>query len=210
VSRNRSSLQMSGPSHTTAGRLIGLIRHGRRSLRQLLRYSLTGLQARALRCSFASLISTPLAAILQRTSVPGHQMPRESGSALLEFAIAWPVALLLIVGSVQVAVWGSEAFAAKQAALAGARAGIAAGGSVGLARSAALASLRPVLVGVNAGAWCPSSAGPPPSVWVCVTWSVATVEVRVGGSVPALLPLLPGARGLPVGADVRLDRETFR
>jgi hypothetical protein len=137
-------------------------------------------------------------------------MRRQNGGALLEFAIAWPVALLLIVGSVQLAVWGSEAFAAKQAALAGARAGIAADGSIGLARSAALASLRPVLVGATAAAWCPSSGGARPSVWVCVTWSVMRVEVRVGGSVPALLPLLPGAGGLPLGADVTLERETFR
>src|ERR1700674_1209284 len=51
---------MSGPSQATAGRPFGLIRQGRRSRRQLLRYSLTGLRARALRCSCASLISTPL------------------------------------------------------------------------------------------------------------------------------------------------------
>jgi len=69
---------------------------------------------------------------------------------------------------------------------------------------------RPVLVGTTAGAWCPSSAGAPPPVWVCVTWSAATVEVRVGGSAPALLPLLPGSGGLPLGADVALARETFR
>ncbi len=136
--------------------------------------------------------------------------PLRKGSALLEFAIAWPVALLLIVGSVQLAVWGSEAFAARQAALVGARAGSAAGGTAGLARSAALASLRPVLVGATAGAWCPSSGGVAPSVWVCVTWSAAIVEVRVGGSVPALLPLVPGRGGLPLGADVALARETFR
>ena len=137
-------------------------------------------------------------------------MRLQRGGTLLEFAIAWPVALLLIVGSVQLAVWGSEAFAAKQAALAGARAGIAAGASIGLARSAALASLRPVLVGASAGAWCPSSGGAHPAVWVCVTSSATAVEVRVGGSVPALFPLLPGAGGLPLGADVTLERETFR
>ena len=137
-------------------------------------------------------------------------MLRNRGSALLEFAIAWPVALLLVVGSVQLAVWGSEAFAAKQAALAGARAGSSARGTAALAGAAALASLRPVLVGTTAAAWCPSTGGPQPPVWVCVTWSAATVEVRVGGSVPALLPLLPGAGGLPLGADVALARETFR
>jgi hypothetical protein len=137
-------------------------------------------------------------------------MKSKSGSALLEFAIAWPVAVLLVVGSVQLAVWGSEAFAARQAALAGARAGSAAGGTPQLARSAALASLGPVLVSTNAGAWCPSSVAAPPPVWVCVIWSAATVEVRVGGSAPALLPLLPRAGGLPLGADVSLARETFR
>jgi Flp pilus assembly protein TadG len=137
-------------------------------------------------------------------------MSRSAGSALLEFAIAWPVALLLVLGSVQLAVWGSAAFAAKQAALAGVRAGSAADGTAALARSAALASLRPVLVGTTAQAWCPASGRTPPSVWVCVTSSAATVEVRVGGSIPSLLPLLPGAGGLPLDADVALARETFR
>ena len=160
MSRNRSSLQMSGPSQPTAGRPFGLI--------------------------------------------------RQSGSTLLEFAIAWPVALLLVLGSVQLAIWGSEAFAAKQAALAGARAGSAAGGTAELARSVALASLRPVLVGTTAGPWCPSSDAAPPPVWVCVGWSEATVEVRIGGSVPALMPVLPGRGGLPLDADVALARETFR
>ena len=137
-------------------------------------------------------------------------MIRKSGSALLEFAIAWPVALLLVLGSVQLAVWGSGAFAARQAALAGARAGSAVDGTAALARSAALASLRPVLVGTTAEAWCPSYGRTPPSVWVCVTLSAATVEVRVGGSIPTLLPLLPGGGGLPLDADVALPREMFR
>jgi len=53
-------------------------------------------------------------------------MRRANGSALLEFAIVWPVALLLVAGSVQLAVWGSEAYSARQAALAGARTGSAA------------------------------------------------------------------------------------
>ena len=137
-------------------------------------------------------------------------MGGDRGSALLEFAIAWPVTLLLVVGSVQLAVWGSEAFAAKRAALAGARAGGAADGSADLARSTALASLRPALVGTTARAWCPDSGGAAPSVWVCVTGTAALVEVRVGGSVPALLPLLPRSGGLPLDADVVLAREAFR
>jgi len=137
-------------------------------------------------------------------------MSPRAGSALLEFAIAWPVALLLVLGSVQLAVWGSGAFAARQAALAGARAGIAVDGTAALARSVALASLRPVLVGTTAQAWCPSAGGTPPQVWVCATMSAATVEVRVGGSIPTLLPLLPGGGGLPLDADVVLAREMFR
>jgi Flp pilus assembly protein TadG len=136
-------------------------------------------------------------------------MRRQTGSALLEFAIAWPVALLLIAGSVQLAVWGSETYAAKQAALAGARAGSAADGTAALAQAVALATLRPVLVGTGAGAWCPTSRTARPPVWVCVTWTPTTVEVRVGGTVPAILPLVPGG-ALPLRADVALGRETFQ
>jgi Flp pilus assembly protein TadG len=137
-------------------------------------------------------------------------MRRSRGSALLEFAIAWPVAMLLIAGSVQLAVWGSEAYGARQAALAGARAGIAADATASLAEMVALNSLRSILVGTAASVWCSGSATVRPPVWVCVIWSATTVEVRIGGSVPALLPLLPGARGLPVSADVALAREVFQ
>ena len=137
-------------------------------------------------------------------------MRPQAGSTLLEFAIAWPVALLLIAGSVQLAVWGSQAYAAKQAALAGARAGSAADGTAALTESVTLASLRPVLVGTRASAWCPASRGPSPPVWVCVSWSGTAVEVRVGGSVPAILPFVSDGRGLPLNADVVLVRETFR
>jgi len=33
------------------------------------------------------------------------------GSALIEFALAWPIVLLLVLGSVELAVWASEAAA---------------------------------------------------------------------------------------------------
>lgn len=137
-------------------------------------------------------------------------MRQQPGSTLLEFAIAWPVALLLVAGSVQLAVWSSQAYAAKQAALSGARAGSAADGTAALTESVTLASLRPLLIGTRASAWCPASRGPSPPVWVCVSWSGTAVEVRVGGSVPAILPLVSGVRGLPLNADVALVRETFR
>ena len=135
---------------------------------------------------------------------------RSSGSALLEFAIVWPVALLLVAGSVQLAVWGSEARSARQAAMAGARAGSAADGTGALAESAALRLLRPALVGTSAGPWCPGATQRPPAVWVCTVLSTGHVEVRVGGAVPALVPLLPGGGGLPVAADDGLAREVFR
>jgi len=137
-------------------------------------------------------------------------MRRANGSALLEFAIVWPVALLLVAGSVQLAVWGSEAYSARQAALAGARTGSAADGTAALAESAALRLLQPALVGTSAGAWCPGATGAKPAVWVCAVSNTARIEVRVGGAVPALVPLLPGGGGLPVAADVGLAREMFR
>jgi TadE-like protein len=135
-------------------------------------------------------------------------MRRQTGSALLEFAIAWPVTLLLVMGAVQLAVWGSEAYAVREAALAGARAGSGVGGGTAIAQTAALAVLRPSMVGVSAVAWCP---GPPrvPRLWVCVRYSASMTDVHVGGTVPALVPLLPWAGGLPVGADVALPGETF-
>jgi Flp pilus assembly protein TadG len=137
-------------------------------------------------------------------------MQKRAGSTLLEFAIAWPVAVLLVAGSVQLAIWGAQASAARQAALAGARAGSAADANAAMAESVALASLRPVLVGTAASAWCPGSRTPSPPVWVCVGWSAAKVEVRVGGSVPPIVPLVSGASGLPLTADVALVREAFR
>jgi Flp pilus assembly protein TadG len=137
-------------------------------------------------------------------------MRHQAGGTLLEFAIAWPVALLLVAGSVQLAVWGSQAYAAKQAALAGARAGSTVGGSTSIAGAVALASLQPVLPGTAASSWCPASRTPQPPVWVCATGSTTTVEVRVGGSAPAILPFLTGGRGLPLNADVSLVREAFR
>ena len=135
-------------------------------------------------------------------------MRRQAANALVEFAIAWPVALLLVAGTIQLAVWGSEAFVARQAALSGARAGSVAGGSSQVAEATALAVLRPVLVGTTAAAGCAIQRRGQPQVWVCVVWRSATVEVRVAGSVPSLLPLVPGG-SLPVGADVTLAREVF-
>jgi hypothetical protein len=119
------------------------------------------------------------------------------------------VALLLVLGSVQLGVWGSEAYAVRQAAVAGARAATGTGGSAAVAAGVALATLRPALVGAAAGSWCPGAAAPPPPVWVCVTFSPTSVEVRISGSVPGLVPLPPSG-GLPVAADVVMAREVFQ
>jgi len=113
-----------------------------------------------------------------------------------------------VVGTVQLAVWGSEAYAVRQAALAGARAGSGVGAGTAAAQAAAFAVLRPSLVGVSPTAWCPGRPRPP-RLWVCIRAAYASTRVSIRGSVPALLPLLPGGLGLPVGADVTLPTETF-
>jgi Flp pilus assembly protein TadG len=135
---------------------------------------------------------------------------RQRGAALAEFAVAWPVCLLVVLGTVQVGLWAEEAAGVRTAAAAGARVAAAPGVDSAAATATALAILRPSLFGVRPAAWCPGSAGLAPRVWVCATTTMAAVEVRVGGSVPALVPLVPGGRGLPVAADAKLARERFR
>lgn len=126
----------------------------------------------------------------------------------MEFALAWPVALLLVVGCVQLSIWGVETYAAHAAALAGARAAAVAGADAHVASQVTLRSINPSLAGARALAWCPGDGPQPSAVWVCVTDRGTTVEVSVGGEVPALIPLL-GAAGLPLHADTVLNRETF-
>jgi Flp pilus assembly protein TadG len=128
---------------------------------------------------------------------------------MLEFALVWPVLLLLVTGGIQLAVWSSEVFAAQAAAAAGARAGSAAGAGAAASETVALASLRPSLVGTTASSWCPGAGSPPP-VWVCAQTAPGAVRVRVGGAVPALVPLLPRAGGMPLRADVTVATEAFR
>jgi hypothetical protein len=133
---------------------------------------------------------------------------RSSGTALMEFALAWPVVLLLVLGAVQIGVWESEAAAAHHAALAGARAGTVAGAGTGVAVRVALRTISASFVGVGASAWCPAEAGHVPALWVCAIDLGASLEVDVAGSVPALVPVVPGGR-LPVRAHVVLDKERF-
>ena len=127
---------------------------------------------------------------------------------MVEFALAWPVALLLVLGSVELAVWAAESFAARSAALAGARAAAVSGASPQVATMVTIRVLAPSLVGADAVAWCSDQGGTPPPLWVCARDLGSAVQVDVGGSVPALIPMSPG-RGLPLHAHVVLQKEAF-
>ena len=130
------------------------------------------------------------------------------GAAILEFALAWPVALLLALGCVELAVWSAESFAVRSAALAGARAAAVAGSTPQIAALVTIRALSPSLVGTEAGAWCPGQGGVTPPVWVCAMDLGPAIQVDVGGSVPALVPVGLG-KGLPVHAHVEMQKEAF-
>ncbi len=129
-------------------------------------------------------------------------------AALVEFAIVWPIALLVVLATVETAVWSSESYAARAASLAGARAGSVAGATPAVAAQVARSALSSSLVGVEAAIWCPGQARPAPPVWVCAIDLGASIAVEVGGSAPALVPIAPGA-GLPLHARVVLPKERF-
>ena len=133
---------------------------------------------------------------------------RQHAAALVEFALAWPIALLLVLSTVEAAVWAAEAYAAHAATVAGARAGAIAGGTAQVASAVTLRTLSASLVGVVPRPWCPGASLSPPPVWVCATDLGQSIEVDVGGSVPALVPLVPGT-GLPLRAHVVLGKEKF-
>lgn len=136
---------------------------------------------------------------------------RQRGSALTEFALAWPLILLLVLSAIQVAVYGVESYSAREAALVGARIASERGASLDVAQQAAIRALSPALAGASAAAWCPPAPdgeSPPRWVWVCAQNTSNGVEVRVGGQVPAVVPL-PAISTLPITADARLAREVF-
>ncbi len=126
----------------------------------------------------------------------------------MEFALAWPIVLLLVLGATELAVWQGEAIAARDAALAGARAGTVAGADAKVAAAVTLRAISGSLVGVSASEWCRTDPRPAPPIWVCARDLGTAVQVDVGGVVPALVPLVPG-RDLPIAAHVVLDKERF-
>jgi hypothetical protein len=131
-----------------------------------------------------------------------------AGTALVEFALAWPAALLLAFGCVELSVWSAEAQAVRSAALAGARAASVAGGGESVASRVALRALEPGLVGTAAAAWCPGQPGDPPEVWVCARDAGRAIEVTINGTAPAIVPLVAGT-GLPLHAHVAVRKEVF-
>ena len=131
----------------------------------------------------------------------------QAAAALVEFALVWPIALLIVLATVEAAVWSVEAYAARAASLAGARAGTVVGGTSAVAAEVARRTLSSSLVGIDAVAWCPGGPRPSPPVWVCAIDHGSDIEVDVGGTAPALVPL--GAGGIPLHADVILRKETF-
>jgi Flp pilus assembly protein TadG len=137
-----------------------------------------------------------------------HWRKRQRAAALVEFALAWPLTLLLVLGTVESAVWATEAYAARAASLAGARAASVTGGTAKGASDVTLRVLSASLVGVDPKAWCPDGTTAPPPVWVCATELGTAVEVDVGGAAPALVPMVPGG-GLPIHAHVILQKEVF-
>lgn len=133
---------------------------------------------------------------------------RQRAAALVEIALVWPVALLIVLGTVETAIWSAEAHAAHAASLAGARAGSIAGGTPAVASAIAIRSLSAGLVGARAAAWCPGSRPPAPPVWVCAIDLGDSIEVDVGGMAPALVPIVPGS-GIPLHAHAALQKERF-
>ncbi len=137
-----------------------------------------------------------------------HAFAGKRGTTLMEFALAWPIVLLLVLGAVQVAVWESESAAAHDAALAGARAGAVVGAGVETAVRVAIRAMSASLVGVTASEWCPRESAPAPVLWVCARDLGAALQVDVGGSVPPVVPVVPG-NGIPIRAHVVLGKEGF-
>jgi hypothetical protein len=136
------------------------------------------------------------------------RLRQQAAAALVEFALAWPIALVIVFATVQAAVWAAETYAARSASLAGARAGSVAGGTPAIAAEVASRALASSLVGARPTIWCPGASATSPAVWVCAIDRGVAIEVDVGGAAPALLPLMQGA-GLPLRAHVLVQKEVF-
>lgn len=129
------------------------------------------------------------------------------GSALVEFALAWPVALLIVLGAVEISLWASESFAARDAALAAARAEAVAGGSPAAASRIAISDLQAGVFGAPVIASCNRALGGE-GIEVCVRDLGPEVDVAIDGSVPSLVPLAAG-HALPISAHAVVRKEVY-
>ena len=136
-------------------------------------------------------------------------MRSQRGSALTEFAVVWPLVVLTVLAAVQVGLWSAAGFATRSAALAAARVGAGTAGSPAAAYAVARSVLGSAMPATTLTQWCPGGA-PPSGVWVCARSIPAGFEVLIGGTLSALVPLVPGRRGLPVHADAVLPYERFQ
>jgi hypothetical protein len=118
---------------------------------------------------------------------------REEGSAAVQTAILFPVALLLIFGIIQGALWFHARHVALGAAQQGARAASAESGTGGEQRA------HEFVAGLTGGTLLRDLA-------VTETTSGDTVTVAVTGKAPSLLP---GVGGLPVAQSASSPLERF-
>jgi Flp pilus assembly protein TadG len=121
---------------------------------------------------------------LLRARSGGRRLPPgERGAVALEFAIVFPMVLVLTFGGVQVAFWFQARAMCQAAAQAGVRAGRVLGAPAGAGRSAGYAYLAATAGDTVGGARVSENQAP------------AAVSVRCSGTALQVMPL----PGLPLG-----------
>lgn len=122
-------------------------------------------------------------------------MGRESGSATTEFALLFPVVLVLLLGGPQLGMW----YFARQAAEAAAQTGARAASTAGAPEHAGSTAAEDYLATVGTGTMTSHS--------VLESRDAATVTITVRAEVPRVVPL-PGFDPAVTATVVRL-RERF-
>lgn len=128
---------------------------------------------------------------------------RRSGSTLVEFAMAFPVLLLTLVGGTQIMLWSMAEGATHLAAQSGALYAVAAGVTPQQGAQYAALQLRRFSPGATVAVACQTSTA---DLDVCGRSSGGWVTLTVSGRLPSLFSFAP----LPVDATVRLRQETFQ